>query len=652
MIVRHASNTELLRSRAPRVRGWLRGTQGTRRMARRSLVIAAAASATAGSMGLVGATAAVASASPGASGAGAGAEHASYRTETLPAAEVRAMAARASGPTGAATNRAATRAPRLIDLRASRRFSMVGLRWASARAVVTGELRAQRTDGSWTEWMVLEGQVGADGVVRGAEGAEAIAGERRSARAGLLGSSEPLWTGPSRRLQIRLTSARPRGLRAAFVDVTGRIPRVQARAAAKRQDDGFAGIQPRAAWDPNNECAPRGTPAIGSVQGVVVHHTVGTNDYAPAQVPAILLGICKFHRNGNGWNDIGYNVLVDRFGGAWEGRAGGLTQAVVGAQAQGFNAVTSGISMLGNFQTAAPSSEQIATVGRVAAWRLAVAGVPRTGTVELTSAGGSLSRYGSGKVATLPRVMGHRDVGQTECPGDLAYPLIDRVRSIAASASPVLPVNLPSAPTPAPTPKPVKITIATQRKIAAGADLVVKGTATQGGSPLRSATVALQVASSSDWQTVAKDRTSTAGRYAFKHRFSRSWKLRVVRVDGDGGASSTIAMDLVPRLRLTVPKRMTVNKRTVLRGSITPGRGPVKLVIERRTKSGRYVAGSTVPVKLSGRKLTVAVTPHTATLYRFRLVIAASEFNTAGRSPLAYGRAVTARTSGGASVAG
>jgi hypothetical protein len=198
----------------------------------------------------------------------------------------------------------------------------------------------------------------------------------------------------------------------------------------------------------------------------------------------------------------------------------------------------------------------------------------------------------------------------------------------------------------------VKITIATQRKIAAGANLVVKGTATQGGSPLRSATVALQVASSSDWQTVAKDRTTTSGKYAFTHRFSRSWKLRVVRTDGDGGASSTVAMDLVPRLRLTVPKRMTVNKRTVLRGSITPGRGPVKLLIERRTKSGRYVAGSTVPVKLSGRKLTVAVTPHTATLYRFRLVIAASEFNTAGRSPLAYGRAVTAQTSGGASVAG
>lgn len=625
MIVRHASHTDPLRTRSSSARGAMRAVLPARRTMRRPTLLTTA-------LLLAATTGALMPATPAAAG-----ERASYRTEALPTATTTATAATA-----------ASRA-RVIELRASKRFSMVGLRWASARATVTGELRAQRTDGSWTEWMELEGQVGPDGVVRGADGQEAEAGERRSERLGLRGSTEPLWTGPARRLQVRLTTPRPRGLRAAFVDVTGAPRPVTARAAATRQDNGLAGIQPRAAWDPNDECAPRGTPGIGSVQAVVVHHTVGTNDYSQAQVPAVILGICKFHRNGNGWNDIGYNVLVDRFGGAWEGRAGGLTQAVVGAQAQGFNAVTAGISMLGNYQVVAPSPEQIATVGRVAAWRLAVAGVPRTGTVDLESAGGSLSRYGSGKVATLPRVIGHRDVGQTECPGNAAYPLLDRVRSLVAAANPVLPVNLPPAPAPAPVP--VKITIATARQVAAGSDLVVKGTATQGGSPLRSATVALQVASSSDWQTVARDTTTTGGKYAFKRRFSRSWKLRVVRTDGDGGTSSTVAMNLVPRLRLTVPKRMTVNKRTVLRGTISPGRGPVRLVIERRTKSGRYVAGSTVNVKQSGRRLTVAVTPHSATLYRFRLVIAASEFNTAGRSPLAYGRAVTGQTSGGAAVA-
>jgi uncharacterized protein with LGFP repeats len=192
-------------------------------------------------------------------------------------------------------------------------------------------------------------------------------------------------------------------------------------------------IVPRAAWgadNPDGGCPPRQPPETGAVIAAVIHHTVNANDYTPEEAPSIVLGICRFHVYGNGWNDIGYNALVDRYGTLYEGRAGGLKHPIVGAQAEGFNDQTTAIASIGDHTSEAPTPEAQRSIIQYLAWKMAVnRAYPATGLVQLTSGGGSENRYPAGTVITVPRIIGHIDLGLTECPGGAMTPLIPQIRA-------------------------------------------------------------------------------------------------------------------------------------------------------------------------------------------------------------------------------
>jgi hypothetical protein len=154
----------------------------------------------------------------------------------------------------------------------------------------------------------------------------------------------------------------------------------------------------------------------------VVHHTAGTNSYTAAQAAAIVRGIEVYHVKGNGWNDIGYNFLVDRFGNVYEGRGGGIEKNVIGAHSEGFNTGTFGVALIGNYAHATPPKAEQAALVNLLAWRLDVAHVDPLSTVVYTSGGNA--KFKSGKNVTLRAVSGHRDTGPSECPGTGTYVLL------------------------------------------------------------------------------------------------------------------------------------------------------------------------------------------------------------------------------------
>ncbi|MCV7227505.1 LGFP repeat-containing protein [Mycolicibacterium komossense] len=196
------------------------------------------------------------------------------------------------------------------------------------------------------------------------------------------------------------------------------------------------GLQPRIIsreqWGAD-ESMRHGTPLYDSgIKAGIVHHTATDNDYSPADAAGIVRSIYAYHTRTLGWEDIAYNALVDRYGQIFEGRYGGVTRSVEGSHTGGFNRNTWAVSMIGNFDAAAPTPPQLQAVGLLLGWRLAMDGIDPKGTVRLTSAGGPYTRIHAGLTPTLPSIFAHRDVGDTACPGSIGYGCLDQIRDIAA----------------------------------------------------------------------------------------------------------------------------------------------------------------------------------------------------------------------------
>jgi hypothetical protein len=294
----------------------------------------------------------------------------------------------------------------------------VGLTWDGAAGLGGTALRVRLLDGgTWSGWSLLEHEP------------DHAPDPGSVESVGTSDGTEPLLIGHVDRVQVQVTAARgaPPGLTLAVIDpgpstddlsLEGAPLAVSAGApapAAASTGVPQPAIYSRAQWGAD-ESLRDGTPTFGTVETTFVHHTVNANDYSAAEVPAIMRSIYAYHTQVRGWSDIGYNVLVDRFGRLWEGRYGGLEQNVLGAHTLGYNEEAFGVSAIGNFEEVPPTTALLDALARVLAWKLDMAGLPAKG---VTSVDG----------ADLLMINGHRDAASTACPGTYLYEKLSVIRT-------------------------------------------------------------------------------------------------------------------------------------------------------------------------------------------------------------------------------
>jgi N-acetylmuramoyl-L-alanine amidase len=517
---------------------------------------------------------------------------------------------------------------------APKRFNLVGLRWrGQARPAISIRVRATAT-GAWSRWAKLPAEPdGAPDPGTGEGGTPAS-------------TSSPAWAGDADWVQYRLSRPVP-GLRLHFVNTRGNATPVdRAKNAFRKLANGAAlallapvtaqaqeaqpAIQPRSAWE-NGQCPPRVAPGYGEVKAAIVHHTVSLNDYQPGDVPSIILGICRFHRNTNGWNDIGYNFLVDKFGTIWEGRAGGIDQAVVGAQAQGYNTQTTGIANIGDFSSVPQTDPALDAMARLIRWKLPLEGAPTAGNVQLTSQGGSDNRYPKGTVITRPRVFGHRDVDATECPGGRLYAQLAELRSKVGNVQlQRLRTKLSTALMPSLVVFPGQAQLSGQLRQITGV-------------PLAGRRVEAQLYSRGRWHPIGGATSDGNGAFATLLKPSAGHVLRTI-FRGDGAYLPSTSGKLTLHVRPAIALRGSVARASVGRtptvaGTIQPAKSRLLLVIQRKTGRG-FARAATLKLRAKKGRFRKSWRLRDAGLYRYRVVFVGDNANIRASSPRVYLRAV------------
>ncbi|MFI6726092.1 N-acetylmuramoyl-L-alanine amidase [Streptomyces sp. R-74717] len=379
-------------------------------------------------------------------------------------------------PSGRATGEPTRTAEQGLSGHEARPFSMVGVVWDDVDAELHGTVQVRtRAIGTtrWSDWQDLE--------THNAEhAADPGSAERESGT--VRGSTAPLWVGASDGVAVRVRAEStdpqdrnapavplPTGLRLELVDpgkdpqplpaagpeagdtgddrttpLDGRVLPALSKAETEARSEAEAGLAPgaqpyigprpriitRKGWGADEKLRERAFVYTKSVKAAFIHHSATGNNYKCTQAPSVLRGIYRYHVKSGGWRDIGYNFAVDKCGNIYEGRAGGVTKAVLGAHTRGFNSNSTGIAVLGTFTSSNPPAAAVNAIAKLTAWKLGLFGANPQGKTTLVSGGGN--KFKKGKKVKLNVISGHRDGFATECPGARLYKKLGSARTSSA----------------------------------------------------------------------------------------------------------------------------------------------------------------------------------------------------------------------------
>ena len=135
----------------------------------------------------------------------------------------------------------------------------------------------------------------------------------------------------------------------------------------------------RAEWGADESIRTSGR-AFAPIRKLVVHHTASPNN--PSNPPGVVRDMYRYHVVDRGYADIGYNFVIDHRGNVYEGRwarsyapgelhdgEDGNGLGVMAAHAEGVNAGTCGVVLIGDFSSRQPTNAAVNALVQLLAWK-------------------------------------------------------------------------------------------------------------------------------------------------------------------------------------------------------------------------------------------------------------------------------------------